>query len=94
VVRRAAVHLAEAGSLPSWLEEALRASDDPLLKKAYAGFPGQSAWPFNHLVHHSDCEGYYVPADFGQVIVDERLAARLFQEPPGRAQAFAGLSSA
>jgi hypothetical protein len=47
---------------------------DPLLRKAYAEFPGELAGPFDHLIHHSDCEGYYVPVDFGQVIVDERLA--------------------
>ncbi|HEY2308559.1 MAG TPA: hypothetical protein VGI05_22025 [Streptosporangiaceae bacterium] len=50
------------------------AADDPLLKKAYAGWPGEPVGPFDHLIHHSDCEGYYVPVDFGQVIVDERLA--------------------
>jgi len=72
-VRRVAVHLAESGTLPDPLEEAHRAADDPLLRKAYAGFPGESAGPFDHLIHHSDAEGYYVPLDFGQVIVDERL---------------------
>ena len=73
-VRRAAVHLAETGTLPDPLEESHKAAGDPLLKKAYAEFPGEPAGPFDHLIHHSDCEGYYVPVDFGQVIVDERLA--------------------
>ena len=73
-VRRLAVHLAETGILPDPLEEARRAADDPLLNKAYAEFPGRPAGPFDHLIHHSDCEGYYVPVDFGQVIADERLA--------------------
>jgi hypothetical protein len=72
-VRRIAVHLAETGALPDSLQEAHRAADDPLLRKAYAGFPGEPAGPFDHLIYHSDCEGYYVPVDFGQVIVDERL---------------------
>ena len=72
-VRRAAVYLARTGALPAPLAEAHRAADDPLLKKAYAQPPGQPAGPFDHLIYHSDCEGYYVPVDFGQVIVDEGL---------------------
>jgi hypothetical protein len=71
-VRRLAVHLAENASLPDPLESR-DAADDPLLRKAYADLPGDPAGPFTHLIHHSDCEGYYVPADFEQVIVDERL---------------------
>ena len=45
---------------------------DPLLKKVYAAPPGDPAGPFDHLIYHSDCEGYYVPADFLRVIVDEK----------------------
>jgi len=59
---------------PDPLEKAHGAVDDPLLKKAYTTFPGEPAGPFDHLIYHSDCEGYYVPADFLQVIIDERLA--------------------
>jgi hypothetical protein len=73
-VRRVAVHLAATGTLPDPLEEAHRAADDPLLRQAYAEFPGEPAGPFDHVIHHSDCEGYYVPVDFGQVIVDDNLA--------------------
>jgi hypothetical protein len=73
-LRRVAVHLAGTGTLPGPLEEVGRATDDPLLKKAYATRPGDPAGPFDHLIHHSDCEGYYVPVDFRQVIVDERVA--------------------
>ena len=73
-LRRLAVHLAETGTLPGPLGEARMATDDPLLKKAYATWPGEPAGPFDHLIHHSDCEGYYVPVDFGQVILNERLA--------------------
>ncbi|GAB2814105.1 hypothetical protein GCM10027176_18340 [Actinoallomurus bryophytorum] len=72
-VRRLAVHLAADASLPEPLLESRDATDDPLLKKAYADLPGDPAGPFTHLIHHSDCEGYYVPVDFAQVIVDERL---------------------
>lgn len=73
-VRRLAVHLAETGTLPDPLEEAHRAADDPLLRKAYTEFPGGTAGPFDHLINHSDCEGYYVPVDFEQVIADDSLA--------------------
>jgi hypothetical protein len=73
-VRRVAVHLAQTGTLPEPLAEAHEAADDPLLTKAYAEFPGEPAGPFDHLIHHSDCEGYYVPVDFGQVIVDDSVA--------------------
>ena len=73
-VRRVAVHLGRTGILPDPLQEAHRAAGDPLLRKAYAEFPGELAGPFDHLIHHSDCEGYYVPVDFGPVIADERLA--------------------
>jgi hypothetical protein len=73
-VRRVAVHLAAAGTLPDPLAQAHKAADDPLLTKAYAKFPAEPAGPFDHLIHHSDCEGYYVPVDFEQVIVDDRLA--------------------
>jgi len=72
-VRRLAAHLAENTQLPEPLK-GRDATDDPLLKKAYADLPGNPAGPFTHLIHHSDCEGYYVPVDFEQVIIDERLA--------------------
>jgi hypothetical protein len=72
-VRRLAVHLAENASLPEPLK-GRDPTDDPLLEKAYADLAGDPAGPFAHLIHHSDCEGYYVPVDFEQVIVDERLA--------------------
>ena len=72
-LRRVAVHLADAGTLPDPLE-ASKATDDPLLKKAYAALPGDPAGPFDHLIYHSDCEGYYVPADFRQVIVLQQRA--------------------
>ncbi|SEM39467.1 hypothetical protein [Nonomuraea pusilla] len=37
------------------------------------GSPGDAAGGFDHLVHHSDCDGYYVPVDFAPVLVDERI---------------------
>ncbi|MFC9285839.1 hypothetical protein [Streptomyces sp. NPDC057052] len=71
-VRRLAVHLAASGRLPEPLQEARRAVGDPLLSKVYRVFPGDPAGPFDHLIHHADCEGYYVPADFTHVIVDKK----------------------
>lgn len=75
-VRRVAVHLARNGALPDPLEEAHRATDDPLLAKAYAELAGEPAGPFAHLIFHSDCEGYYVPVDFDRVMVDDSLSGR------------------
>ncbi|MFD7703385.1 hypothetical protein [Streptomyces caelestis] len=71
-VRRLAVHLAAGGRLPEPLPEAQRATDDPLLSKVYRTPPGDPPGPFDHLIHHSDCEGYYVPVDFAHVIVDRK----------------------
>lgn len=72
-MRRLAVHLAETSTLPDPLPEPHEAAGDPLLEQAYARRPGEPAGPFDHLIYHSDCEGYYVPVDFERVIVDESL---------------------
>lgn len=72
-VRRVAVYLARAGARPAPLADARRAADDLLLKEACAETSGEPGGPFDHLIYHSDREGYYVPVDFGQVIVDEGL---------------------
>lgn len=71
-VRRLAIHLAAGGRLPEPLDGSQRATDDPLLGKVYEALPSDPPGPFDHLVHHSDCEGYYVPVDFANVIVDKR----------------------
>jgi hypothetical protein len=71
-VRRLAVHLVVSGRLPEPLPRSRRASDDPLLNQVYETLPGDPPGPFDHLIHHSDCEGYYVPVDFAHVIVDKR----------------------
>ncbi|MES9621145.1 hypothetical protein ACPCBX_06145 [Streptomyces tuirus] len=42
------------------------------MSKLYKTLPGDPPGPFDHLIHHSDCEGYYVPVDFTHVIVDKR----------------------
>jgi hypothetical protein len=93
-VRRLAVHLGASGRLPEPLAEAHRATDDALLTKAYAALPANPPGPFDHLIYHSDCAGYYVPIDFEQVIVDERApggylgsSVRLLEETRRVAQA-------
>ncbi|RST19591.1 hypothetical protein E2C00_00610 [Streptomyces sp. WAC05374] len=71
-LRRLAVHLAADGHLPEPLDGSQWATDDPLLGKVYEALPSDPPGPFDHLVHHSDCEGYYVPVDFAHVIVDKK----------------------
>ncbi|MFF4542413.1 hypothetical protein [Streptomyces aureus] len=67
-----AVHLGAGGRLPEPLHEARRATDDPLLSKVCKTLPGDPPGLFDHLIHHSDCEGYYAPVDFNHVIVDKK----------------------
>lgn len=76
-LRRLAVHLERNASLPEPLGADGDATDDPLLAESYAACPRTPAGPFDHLVHHSDCEGYYVPVDFTPVLFDERLPGAL-----------------
>ncbi|KAL1409121.1 hypothetical protein Q8F55_005948 [Vanrija albida] len=61
-LRAAAYHHAEGRSLPAQDGEGYDAADD------YDFDPG------SHLLNHSDCEGYYVPVDFAEPLVDEQLA--------------------
>ncbi|MFC0555573.1 hypothetical protein ACFFHJ_32215 [Planotetraspora thailandica] len=83
-LRRLAVHVAASGMLPPPGDE--DAIDDSLLEEVYRGRPshavtvsgtvtvaGAPNGSFDHLVHHGDSEGFYVPVDFPPVIVDERV---------------------
>ncbi len=67
-LRRIAAHLAESGEVPPPMSDA---TDDPLLKRYYAN-NGKSSEPtkpgYQHIIWHSDAEGYYVPVDFADVI--------------------------
>jgi hypothetical protein len=78
-LRRAAAHLSLRGSLPP--PGGKDASDDPVLAEYYdqvdqprGGLLGRvfSRQPlkrkFEHLILHSDAEGYYVPQDFPEVL--------------------------
>lgn len=70
VLRRLAVYLARTGLPPEprALEEA---ADDPVLARAYDEGPSDPPGPFDHLIYHSDAQGFYVPVDFALVIIDE-----------------------
>lgn len=48
------------------LAEGVDPTDDPAIEDAGATFDF-------HLLVHSDCEGYYVPVDFAEVLVDDAL---------------------
>ncbi len=87
-LRRLAVHLTEKGVLPA-RQDTQEAADDPLLAEVYTRHPHHAVEigdpvraigsaegtsdRFDHLVHHSDCEGFYVPVDFAPVLIDERV---------------------
>ncbi|QKW18871.1 hypothetical protein HUT16_07130 [Kitasatospora sp. NA04385] len=76
-LRRLAAHLAAHGKLPEPLAEGERATDDPVLRAAYEDVPDERPGPFDHLIHHSDCEGYYAPVDFAPVLADFELSGGL-----------------
>ncbi|OPG08658.1 hypothetical protein [Microbispora sp. GKU 823] len=87
-LRRLAVHLAESGELPP-PAPVEAAAEDPLLKDVYSRGPrygvevdegtrligsGREAdGAYDHLVHHSDCEGFYVPVDFAPVLCTNEI---------------------
>jgi hypothetical protein len=64
-LRRVAAHVAEN---PGWIAipfpESSDPTEDPILSK-------QMSRMKSHLLCHSDCEGFYVPIDFAEVIVDK-----------------------
>lgn len=37
----------------------------------------------SHLIHHSDCDGYYVPVDFLEPLHDERLVGEILGSSQG-----------
>jgi hypothetical protein len=79
-VRRLAAHLELRGELPDPGDD--DAGNDPILLKHYKHFesPRGSVFSrilgrksptrrFDHLINHSDAEGFYVPQDFADVLV-------------------------
>ncbi len=64
-LRRFAAHIADGGKVPSPGDE--QASVDPILQKYFqANEPIKCR--FQHLLQHSDIDGYYLPIDFKEVI--------------------------
>ncbi|KAB8184627.1 hypothetical protein [Microbispora catharanthi] len=88
-LRRLAAHLASSGELPppAPMEVAVA---DPLLKDTYSrgprygveidegtrviGSEHEAGSAYDHLIHHSDCEGFYVPVDFAAVFYDKEIS--------------------
>ncbi len=79
-LRRIAAHLDIEGKLPPPGDE--QASKDPVLQRYYDAFDRPQPSPlgrwfvgtttkraFDHLIIHSDSEGYYIPQDFPSVLV-------------------------
>ncbi len=86
-VRRLGAHLWSGNALPApWGKDR---PEDPVLEAIHkhgepraSGFFGKLLGktkslgrPFEHLIIHSDCEGYYVPIDFERVIFCEEKQA-------------------
>lgn len=78
-LRRIAAHVAAGRPMPEPGREG--AADDPILLARYAGQPenkslfrkffgrANRSLGFEHLIDHSDAEGYYLPRDFTKVLV-------------------------
>lgn len=70
-LRRLAAHLHYTGKLPEPGDD--DAADDPLLQKYYTDFAsapaGKAFGAYDHLIVHSDAEGYYIPQHFECVII-------------------------
>jgi hypothetical protein len=72
-LRRLAAHLALEEELPPPGDE--EAAQDPVLQEYYQFFDesfaeGKAAGiPFQHLIIHSDADGYYLPVEFDDVLV-------------------------
>lgn len=70
-LRRLAAHLNYTRQLPPPGDR--NAADDPLLRRYYTEFgqfDGSTPYgAFDHLIIHSDAEGFYLPQDFQRVLV-------------------------
>ena len=65
-LRRYYAHrLAAPDIIPAPMPARQRVTDDPVLRRMSSRK--------SHLIYHSDCEGFYLPVDFPDVIEDERV---------------------
>src|SRR5215831_150663 len=99
-LRRIAAYINYTGKLPPPGDS--DSSKDVLLEQYYTesiqekapkGFlalfkktPKRKAFEFNHLLHHSDCEGYYLPMEFTSVIFPDpklKVAGEMIGSAPG-----------
>jgi hypothetical protein len=86
-LRRAAAHLDREGELPEpGTTESV--DNDPVMERYYdratsalrgllQAFGPKKKGRFDHLMLHSDAEGFYVPITFGDVLVSEKVAGDL-----------------
>ena len=65
-LRRIAAHVSEH---PGWQAEAFPDSDDPAADPVV---DKHSALMRSHLLCHSDCEGFYLPMQFQEIIFDDK----------------------
>lgn len=65
-LRRIAAYLGKGESLPQPGDD--KAADDPVLRECYVPKGDYEPGRFDHLIHHSDCEGFYLPLDFSNVL--------------------------
>ncbi|MBI1374629.1 MAG: hypothetical protein GC159_18075 [Phycisphaera sp.] len=70
-LRRVYAHVAAD---PDWVATPLKQGDDPTADPA---IDAESAMMSSHLLCHSDCEGFYVPVDFNEVLFDDRLPGQM-----------------
>jgi hypothetical protein len=74
-LRRVAAHLALRGELPTPGD--VDAADDDVLNDYFKIFDASfaqgksSEMPFQHLIVHSDAEGYYLPVEFEDVLIPD-----------------------
>jgi hypothetical protein len=67
-LRRVAAHLALGRPIPAPGDQA--AADDPILQRHYwDGFSAGEHLKYQHLIIHSDAEGFYVPINFERALL-------------------------
>jgi hypothetical protein len=70
-LRRVAAHLHYTQSLPAPGDQ--NAPKDPILDRYFSDFddsdPRKAFGAYDHLIIHSDAEGFYIPQDFARVLI-------------------------